>query len=131
MFQAPSDWHQFRSGLHLGVLVMLLFWASWASRLMSMTAHNALGKKIRHSAWSHPAIPLYRFMGCCMLVEWSWGLMLYVWNRYRINYIFMMGLRPTAAGPLHHQASHFFFKHDKNLLFVNTKIAKTCILKVL
>ena len=41
--QAPaSDWYQFRSGMHVGVLVMLTCWAAWASRLVHITLSRPL-----------------------------------------------------------------------------------------
>merc|ERR1740117_431176 len=74
---------------------------AWASRLMTSTAKPRLGET--HVTWSHPAVPLYRFMFCALLVEWSWGCMLFVWSRYRINYFFIMGLRPVFQGATHSQ----------------------------
>jgi len=97
----PSDWHQFRQGMHLGVFLMLLVWTIWASRLLTFDSKPHLGGQNLVKRWSHPASPVYRLVFSLILVEWCWAVCLFIWNRYRVNYVFMMGLRPH--GKEHYQ----------------------------
>ena len=115
----PSDYHSFRQGMHLGVRIknisktkqknihypfkqlqiflMLLVWTLWASRLLSWDGAKArVGDKNLVKSWTHPALPVYRFHFSLIIVEWCWAVCIFVWNRYRVNYVYMMGLRPHS-----------------------------------
>lgn len=95
----PSDWHSFRQGMHLGVFLMLLVWTLWAARLLSWDNSNAktrVGNKNLVKSWTHPAMPVYRLHFSLIIVEWCWAICIFVWNRYRVNYVYMMGLRPIS-----------------------------------
>ena len=37
-------------------------------------------------------LPIYRGIGCLLLLGWAWGLSLWVWGRYRINYTHILQL---------------------------------------
>lgn len=42
-------------------------------------------------------MPIYRCMGCLVLMMWCWGVSLYVWSTARINYLYMFELSPTRT----------------------------------
>lgn len=42
-------------------------------------------------------MPVYRCMGCLVLIMWCWGVSLYVWSTARINYLYMFELSPTRT----------------------------------
>lgn len=33
-------------------------------------------------------VPVYRFMGCLILLVWCWGFNVWVWTKARINYMY-------------------------------------------
>ena len=43
------------------------------------------------------AFPVFRACGGLLLVHWFWGMSVYVWNRYRINYIFLFDFDPRIV----------------------------------
>ena len=90
---------------------MLSMWSLWASRLLvaDETADIVAkdGRKVLIKSWSHPAVPVYRFMFCAILVEWAWGCSIYVWNRNRVNYHFIMELRASSTSGRYHYQTVF------------------------
>jgi hypothetical protein len=45
------------------------------------------------------AFPVFRACGGLLLVHWFWGMSVYIWNRYRINYIFLFDFDPRIVSP--------------------------------
>ena len=45
------------------------------------------------------AFPVFRACGGLLLVHWFWAMSVYVWNRYRINYIFLFDFDPRIVSP--------------------------------
>lgn len=43
------------------------------------------------------AFPVFRACGGLVLLHWFWGISTYVWNRYRINYIFLFDFNPNVV----------------------------------
>ena len=84
-----SDWYMFRLGLHAGMLMMLLFWVIWQNLSPMSDSVEAL--------LLHPALPVFRLCACAVILQWCWGLNIYVWKHARINYIFLFGLDPDTT----------------------------------
>lgn len=85
--QGPAlNWGVFDMGLRIGCAMILLIW--WIFDMM-------VDESIRpghFSVWKDPALPVFRGVGCMLLLLWLWGLMIFVWTSTRINYIFMFDL---------------------------------------
>lgn len=43
------------------------------------------------------AFPVFRGCGGLLLLQWFWGCSVYVWNRYRINYIYLFDFNPRIV----------------------------------
>lgn len=104
-----SDWYMFRLGLHAGMLVMLLFWVIWQNLSPMSDSVEAL--------LLHPALPVFRLCACAVLLQWCWGLNIYVWKHARINYIFLFGLDPENTFT-HEQV--FYDACNNTILFLFT-----------
>jgi hypothetical protein len=47
------------------------------------------------------AFPVFRACGGLLLLQWFWGCSVWIWTRYRINYIFLFDFNPNmCASPL-------------------------------
>ena len=43
------------------------------------------------------AFPVFRACGGLLLWHWCWGLSVYIWSRYRVNYIFLFDFDPRLV----------------------------------
>lgn len=88
---ATQDWTLFSLGLRLGALILLAFWVLWDCIVDS---------KLRPSQsdfWIDAVLPVYRCTGFLILGYWLWGMNVYVWTRYKINYLFLLNLNPRTS----------------------------------
>jgi len=51
--------------------------------------HSTIGRRT--------AFPVFRACGGLLLVHWFWAVSVYVWNRYRINYIYLFEFDPRIV----------------------------------
>ena len=51
--------------------------------------------------WGRATFPVQVFRACggLLLVHWFWGISVYTWSRYRINYIFLFDFDPRIVSP--------------------------------
>eukprot|EP00986_Skeletonema_menzelii_P012335 scaffold6776_cov144-Skeletonema_menzelii.AAC.2 len=81
------DWTQLRLGYRLGMCSILALWVAWDC-VWGQLARDEI------SIGGRTAFPVFR--GCFGLLSWHWfwGLSVYVWTRYRINYIYLFEFDP-------------------------------------
>jgi len=84
------DWSQLRLGYRLGMCSILSIWVAWDCIWGYVKdGHSTIGGRT--------AFPVFRACGGLLLVHWFWGFSSYVWNRYRINYIFLFDFDPRIV----------------------------------
>ena len=81
------DWTQLRLGYRLGMCTILSMWVAWDCVWGQLSRGQV-------SIGGRSAFPVFR--GCFGLLAWHWfwGLSVYVWTRYRINYIYLFEFDP-------------------------------------
>ncbi|KAL3772850.1 hypothetical protein ACHAWO_002680 [Cyclotella atomus] len=81
------DWTQLRLGYRLGMCSILGFWVAWDC-IWGQFAKDEI------SIGGRSAFPVFR--ACFGLVSWHWfwGISVYIWSRYRINYIYLFEFDP-------------------------------------
>ncbi|KAE9359677.1 hypothetical protein PF008_g2139 [Phytophthora fragariae] len=89
------NWGHIYLGIKAGSCLILLIWVCWDS-LVVPTFHsgreNHLIDLVRTRAY-----PVYRGIGCLLLLHWLVGVSLYVWRAARINYRYIFELNPRRA----------------------------------
>jgi len=84
------DWSQLRLGYRLGMCSILAIWVMWDCVWgLVREGHSTIGGRT--------AFPVFRACGGLLLIHWFWGLSVYVWNRYRVNYIFLFDFDPRIV----------------------------------
>eukprot|EP01083_Nonionella_stella_P181242 648483_1 len=73
----------FRMGVKCGILIGLIGWSI-----------SALS--VRHPSLPHNAIYAYRCVGCFLFFLWLWSADVYIWSKYRINYVFIFEFEPRT-----------------------------------
>ena len=102
------DWSQLRLGYRMGMCTILGLWVCWDCvwGLLSERA-STIGART--------AFPVYRGCGGLVFLQWFWGMSVWVWTRYRVNYIYLFDLNPrTVESPL----SIFNSAVDNTLVFL-------------
>ena len=81
------DWTQLRLGYRLGMCSILALWIAWDCVWGQLSRGEV-------SIGGQTAFPVFR--GCFGLLAWHWfwGLSVFVWTRYRINYIYLFEFDP-------------------------------------
>jgi hypothetical protein len=89
------NWGHIYLGIKAGSCLILLIWVCWDS-LVVPTFHtgreNHLIDLVRTRAY-----PVYRGIGCLLLLHWLVGVSLYVWRAARINYRYIFELNPRRV----------------------------------
>jgi xenotropic and polytropic retrovirus receptor 1 len=88
------DWSQLRLGYRMGMCSILALWVCWDCiwGLMSQ-GHSTIGGRT--------AFPVFRGCGGLIVLQWCWGFSVWVWSRYRVNYIYLFDFNPSVvASPL-------------------------------
>ncbi|TDH66558.1 uncharacterized protein CCR75_006087 [Bremia lactucae] len=89
------NWGHIYLGIKAGSCLILLMWVCWDS-LVVPTFHsgrrNHLIDLVRTRAY-----PVYRGIGCLLLLHWLIGLSFYVWRAARINYRYIFELNPRRV----------------------------------
>ena len=102
------DWSQLRLGYRLGMCAILTLWVCWDCVWGLVRDGNS-------TIGSRHAFPVFRACGGLLLLHWFWGMSVYVWTRFRINYIFLFDLDPkTVSSPI----SIFNDAVDESLVFL-------------
>ncbi|CAB1112597.1 unnamed protein product [Ectocarpus sp. CCAP 1310/34] len=78
---------RFDFGYRLGAATVLLAWAMW-----DCIADDSLGKDV----WHDPAFKIYRGLGNLVLLVYMWGVNIWVWRRFGIDYERCLSLDPKG-----------------------------------
>lgn len=81
------DWTQLRLGYRLGMCSILALWVAWDC-VWGQLALNEV------SIGGRTAFPVFRGVFGLLSWHWFWGFAVYVWNRFRINYIYLFEFDP-------------------------------------
>jgi len=84
------DWSQLRLGYRLGMCAILTLWVCWDCIWGSFHDQNI-------SIGGRTAFPVFRACGGLLSVHWFWGFSVFVWQRYRINYIYLFDFNPRIV----------------------------------
>lgn len=84
-----TDWSQLRLGYRMGICAVLAVWICWDC--IWGVVHNGNSPIVKRSTF-----PIFRACGGLLLLQWYWGCSVFVWSRYRINYIFLFDFIPST-----------------------------------
>lgn len=88
------DWSQMRLGYRMGMCAVLGLWVCWDC-IWGMVSKGT------STIGGRTAFPVFRAVGGLLLLQWFWGCSVWVWSRFRVNYIFLFDFNPTVvATPL-------------------------------
>uniref|UniRef100_M4BZZ9 EXS domain-containing protein n=1 Tax=Hyaloperonospora arabidopsidis (strain Emoy2) TaxID=559515 RepID=M4BZZ9_HYAAE len=89
------NWGHIYLGIKSGSCLVLLIWVCWDS-LVVPTFRNERKDRLIDLVRTR-AYPVYRGIGCLLLLHWLVGVSLYVWRAARINYRYIFELNPRRA----------------------------------
>eukprot|EP00301_Raphidiophrys_heterophryoidea_P006412 c12587_g2_i1.p1 GENE.c12587_g2_i1~~c12587_g2_i1.p1 ORF type:complete len:417 (-),score=73.33 c12587_g2_i1:699-1949(-) len=72
-------------GYKCGAVIMLGLWVLWDC---IVDAHLRSSSQ----SWNEPCYKIYSGLGCVVLLLWLWGCNVYIWNSFRVNYLFILEL---------------------------------------
>lgn len=84
------DWSQLRLGYRMGMCAVLALWVCWDSVWGLVADGNS-------TIGGRSAFPVFRACGGILLLQWFWGCSVFVWTRYRINYIYLFDFNPKIV----------------------------------
>lgn len=84
------DWSQLQLGYRMGMCAVLAVWVCWDS-VYGLVADG------KSTIGARAAFPVFRACGGLLLLQWFWGVSVFVWTRYRVNYIFLFDLIPRTV----------------------------------
>eukprot|EP00949_MAST-11_sp_MAST-11-sp1_P001997 g1997.t1 len=113
---ALPERYQRTFGFGAGCLFLLTLWVLWdfvidmlilKTSLVSDQFYNSTRTTAAQAtlAWVTYEFPVYRGLAYVNFWMWTWAASLYVWNRSRINFIYMFALDPRIAGTHDHRAA--------------------------
>jgi len=82
-----TDWSQLRLGYRLGMCSILAMWVAWDCVWGQISRGQV-------SIGGRSAFPVFRGIFGLLAWHWFWGVAVYVWTRYRINYIYLFEFDP-------------------------------------
>jgi EXS family/SPX domain len=84
------DWSQLRLGYRMGMSAILALWICWDCILcLVTTGQSTIGGRT--------AFPIIRACIGLLQLQWCWGISVFVWTRYRVNYIFIFDFDPILV----------------------------------
>lgn len=102
------DWSQLRLGYRMGMCTILGLWVCWDCVWGLLSEHST-------TIGARTAFPVFRGCGGLLFLQWFWGMSVWVWTRYRVNYIYLFDLNPRIVqSPL----SIFNSAVDNTLVFL-------------
>ncbi len=88
------DWSQLRLGYRMGMCTILATWVCWDCIWGMVKDHQT-------TIGGRTAFPIFRACGGLLMQQWCWGVSVWVWSRYRINYIYLFDFNSSiVASPL-------------------------------
>lgn len=89
------DWAPVYIGIKIGACLILLVWVVWDS-LVVPTFKSERERHLIDLALTR-AYPVYRGVGCYLLLHWLVGVSMYVWHHARVNYRYILELSPRTT----------------------------------
>ena len=84
------DWSQLRLGYRMGMATILVLWVCWDCVWGLLSEHSS-------TIGARSAFPVFRACGGLLFLQWFWGMSVWVWSRYRVNYIYLFDLDPRIV----------------------------------
>ena len=84
------DWSQLQLGYRMGMCAILAVWVCW-DMVWGMIKNGETTIGARY------AFPVFRACGGLLLLQWFWGCSVFMWTRYRVNYIFLFDFNPRLV----------------------------------
>eukprot|EP00934_Nitzschia_sp_Nitz4_P000939 Nitzschia sp. Nitz4//scaffold98_size77359//32605//35181//NITZ4_005548-RA/size77359-processed-gene-0.16-mRNA-1//1//CDS//3329560757//939//frame0 len=84
------DWSQLRLGYRMGMCAVLALWVCWDS-VWGLVSNGVT------TIGGRTAFPVFRACGGILLLRWFWGCSVFVWTRYRVNYIYLFDFNPRVV----------------------------------
>jgi len=84
------DWSQLQLGYRMGMCAILALWVCW-DMVWGMIQDGKTTIGARH------AFPVFRACGGLLSLQWFWGCSVFMWTRYRVNYIFLFDFNPRVV----------------------------------
>ena len=84
------DWSQLQLGYRMGMCAILALWVCW-DMVWGMIQDGKTTIGARH------AFPVFRACGGLLLLQWFWGCSVFMWTRYRVNYIYLFDFNPRIV----------------------------------
>jgi EXS family len=88
------NWGMFDAGVRVGVMLILATWLGWnvlVDIVQPTPGENASAAAV------HAAAPVFRGVGCLILVVWLWGAQLWVWTKAHVNYMLLFDSDPRTS----------------------------------
>jgi hypothetical protein len=83
-----------RLGYRMGMCAVLALWVCWDCVWGLVSNGNS-------TIGGRAAFPVFRACGGILLLQWFWAVSVFIWNRYRVNYIYLFDFNPRIiATPL-------------------------------
>lgn len=83
-------------GMRIGFSAGLLLWLAWDISIDAVTMHLGNLHKRGGTMWLDTQLPLIRTGGAVVVLQYLWAICLFVWNRARINFEFMLDFGPKV-----------------------------------
>lgn len=84
------DWSQLQLGYRMGMCSILAIWVCW-DMVWGMIKNGETTIGARY------AFPVFRACGGLLLLQWFWGFSVFMWTRYRVNYVFLFDFNPRLV----------------------------------
>ncbi|GAB5357920.1 hypothetical protein AAMO2058_000415500 [Amorphochlora amoebiformis] len=88
------DWRPFHLGYRFGACLILTFWILWDAIV------DTLYRPPKSANWVRSIFPIYRGYFCLVLMIWLAGTMMFIWQKHRVNYLYIFELDPRRAPTL-------------------------------
>jgi len=88
------EWQPFHLGYRFGACLILTFWLLWDSIV------DTIYRPPPNRQWIYSIFPIYRAFFCLVLIIWLAACCMFVWTKYRINYIYIFELDPRNVPTL-------------------------------
>ncbi len=84
------DWSQLQLGHRMGMCAILAVWVCWDCIWgLIKNGDSTIGARY--------AFPVFRACGGLLLLQWFWGCSVFMWTRYRVNYIYLFDFNPRIV----------------------------------
>ena len=74
----------------MGMCAVLALWVCWDCIWGLIRDGNS-------TIGGRTAFPVFRACGGLLLLQWFWGCSVFIWTRYRVNYIYLFDFNPRIV----------------------------------